>query len=422
MEAGHGGERQVSSTAGWSRRKKWIFGTFLALFCIAASFLGAEVLYRAYRRVYAPRKLAFVRVNPHGTGSYRLLPGLRVVTHVEGRRVVFRTNSHGMPWREVPVEKRAGVRRVAFVGDSFTFGLWASSPGLNFVSVFDSAESPHGVEAFNFGTPGYGLDDMELQIREDVLPFRPDDVVLVFYDGNDFSDTWLGTGKFRVSNGRLLNAGIMKTKVPRRWRMDIGAPALHPSTEERIGGFLKAHFSFLRFLSNRPGVQVSREFQVKERFLARSFWSQVPYPPIAEEAKDVSLRTLGEIDDLCRRNHVRLLIVALPYREQVYSARERGANYDIHRPQRFVEAFARERGIPYLDLLSAARRDVERTHAVLYARRDPHLNDRGHATFGRAIAEWYEGLQGEEGAGGGPAAPPTGDTSTQRPARSAPGT
>ncbi len=372
--------------------KKVTFTVILLAFSAAAILGGSEALVRLYKRIFAPRKLALARANPHGTGSYRLLPNLHVTTRVEGRRVRLRTNSRGMPWREVSLEKPPGVRRVAFVGDSFTFGLWADSFEKSFVGVFDSLASSHGIETLNFGVPGYGLDDMALQIQEDVLPFRPDLVVLVFYDGNDFGDTYLGTDKFKIVKGRLANnKENLRERVPETFRSNGGEAKPEGGLLRRARIFLEAHCVICRTHLMRRKAKPTGEFRVTQKFTSRSFWSQVPYPPIAEQAKDLSLEKLGQIDDLCRRHGARLLVAALPFRAQVYSREKSGPGYDIGRPQVFVEHFARTRGIPYLDLLPLMRRHVRESPESIYAPHDPHLNDAGHRLVGGALAEWVEG-------------------------------
>jgi hypothetical protein len=85
-----------------SLEKRVIFTAVLLVVSAAAVVGGSEVLVRLYKRIFAPRKIPLARVNPHGTGSYRLLPNLDVTTRGEGRRVRLRTNSRGMPWRDVP--------------------------------------------------------------------------------------------------------------------------------------------------------------------------------------------------------------------------------------------------------------------------------------------------------------------------------
>lgn len=79
--------------------------------------------------------------------------------------------------RVTGVAASPGARRVALVGDSFTFGhdvddvdTWAA--GL--------ARRRPDLEVLNFGVDGYGHDQMLLRTRRDVLPARPDVVVLGF--------------------------------------------------------------------------------------------------------------------------------------------------------------------------------------------------------------------------------------------------
>jgi hypothetical protein len=61
-----------------------------------------------------------------------------------------------MAWREARVEKPARVRRIAFVGDSFTFGLWADSFEKSFAGVFDATVAPSGIEV-RTSASGYGM-------------------------------------------------------------------------------------------------------------------------------------------------------------------------------------------------------------------------------------------------------------------------
>src|SRR5262245_26636782 len=79
------------------------------------------------RRPPAPREdLPLLQKNPAGTGSYRLRPNLDLETRVGSNVVHIKTNSHGMHWRETSVRGTPGRPRVAFLGDSFTFGSWAT--------------------------------------------------------------------------------------------------------------------------------------------------------------------------------------------------------------------------------------------------------------------------------------------------------
>jgi lysophospholipase L1-like esterase len=121
------------------------------------------------------------------TGGYlyfELRPNI-AVKEFNGRLV---TNSFGMADREYSIERRAGFRRVAFIGDSMTRGL-GSTPGLNYESLLENAlntKSPNpdleGYEFLNFGVEGYRLTQMIEVVRTRAAVFAPDAYVLVLTD------------------------------------------------------------------------------------------------------------------------------------------------------------------------------------------------------------------------------------------------
>jgi len=83
----------------------------------------------------------------------------------------LRSPAPGIAFRE-----RAAPRRVALVGDSFTFGLevsYADSWGHQ----LERALGPD-VQVLNFGVDGYGVDQAFLRYGRDVRPWRPDVVIL----------------------------------------------------------------------------------------------------------------------------------------------------------------------------------------------------------------------------------------------------
>src|SRR3990172_11141328 len=101
------------------RKKRLIFFSVALLLSLSASLLVLEIGARFIeaRNAAAPagtRMTGLLVPNPHGTGSYRLKPDFEFVTRIAGREVRIRTNRHGMPWRDVSVEKTDRRRRGAF--------------------------------------------------------------------------------------------------------------------------------------------------------------------------------------------------------------------------------------------------------------------------------------------------------------------
>ncbi len=322
--------------------------------------------------------------NPHKTGSYRLKPDLQLNTVVDGREIDIKTNSHGMSSAEIDVHKTKP--RIAFVGDSFTFGCWADSFEATFVGRFAADVSYEGYEILNFGVPGYGFDDAELIIKEEVIRFQPDHVILMAFAGNDFRDTFLGLDQYTIENGvGLFDFENFAEKVSSEY---------HTDDTTKIGWFLSGHFATYRaFAKLRQSMgenNLSQEYlEVGRAFTDYSFWSQVAYPEVAMQTIDISLKTLGRIEQFLRENEVTFQIAAIPYKEQVYVVHPMGNGYDIRFPQKYIAEYAETHGVPYLDLLPPLRESFRKNNEALYAKRDPHLNNNGHRVIGEVLSQWF---------------------------------
>ena len=112
------------------------------------------------------------------------IPGIHgTLTRAEFTHEV-RINSHGLRGPETSREKAPGVRRIAVLGDSFTWGVGASEKE-HFTTLVENALP--GTQVLNFGVSGYSPVQYHL-LTEKVLSFEPDAVVIVFCLGNDFID------------------------------------------------------------------------------------------------------------------------------------------------------------------------------------------------------------------------------------------
>jgi len=358
----------------------------LVLFEVGARIIESQRSDRPQRR----ERLDLLMTNPNGTGSYRLKPDVDLVTRIDRREVRIRTNRHGMHWRDVTIRKNDGRRRIAFLGDSFTFGSWAGGYEESFVGTFDKSVSPERWEVLNFGVGGYGLADEELLLREQVLEFSPSYVIVVVFAGNDFRDTYLGIDKESIIDGAAeLQDTKVRAVVPAELLVDdttVSAPcALAPGPRRWLEGL-----SSFRLMSPWLGIEnLCIEFAVNRNFTMYTFWSQYPYPDTALAAKDAVVETLTRMDSLLEEHRAHLAIVTLPTSEQVHARTETGVDYDIGFPQAYLQVFARDQDIPYLDLLPILRSHVRGTNERLFLAGDPHLNNRGHEIVGEHIADWF---------------------------------
>lgn len=352
--------------------------------------VGDRVIQLRLRPPKLGQELDILMPNPRGTGSHRLKPNHDLTTEADGRPVRIRTNRHGMHWREVEIEKMDRRRRIALLGDSFTFGSWADSYEKAFAGVFERNISPERWEVLNFGVSGYGPGDMELLLSEEVMAFSPSYVVVVVFTGNDFLDTFLGLDKATIVRGEAhLNDTVVRTRVPSELLVEdttMSAPCMRRSAILRGLDELRS----FRVLSPYLGLEnLCLDFAVNRNFTAYSFWSQYPYPDAAKQSKDMVIAALARMGSLLADHQARLAIAVLPTYEQVHARESTGEDYDISLPQAYLQVFARERDIPYVDFLPILRAHVARTNERLFLKRDIHLNNRGHEIVGKNLAEWF---------------------------------
>ena len=371
--------------------------TAIACFAILEGGIRLDDWRRARQPRASPQDLALLQENPAGTGSYRLRPNLDLETRVGTSRIRIKTNAHGMHWRETRLRGLPGVKRVAFLGDSFTFGSWASDSAHTFVGVFESNLPRDRFEALNFGVGGYGLVDEELLLKEVALQFDPAYVIVVSYMGNDFRDTWLGLNRETIVNGvAKINEENMKARVPAAFlapdnRIPLPCkPPLWRRVAQRSAAFRR-----LAPILNLENLCVT--FRPNRNFRMPAFWSYVPPPEVAQEATAAVVESLSRIDELAVTHHARLAVVALPTAAQVYAEEVKGRAFDTALPQESLQNFCRDRRIPYLDLLPLLRQQAAASNRRLYFERDIHLTDFGHSRVGELIAAWFESrVQGAE--------------------------
>jgi hypothetical protein len=120
------------------------------------------------------------------------------------------SNSAGMRGvREYARERRAGTLRVVALGDSFTFGQCVRDDEP-FAARLEERIAPG--EVLNLAVHGYGHDQQLLRLRRDGLPYRPDVVLLGFYnadvDRNRLSFRDYAKPRFRLRGGELRVEGV----------------------------------------------------------------------------------------------------------------------------------------------------------------------------------------------------------------------
>ena len=248
--------------------------------------------------------------------GWALEPGSAEVSERIGYPIEYRINSQGLRDDEVAIEKPVGERRIAFIGDSNTFGF--GCPIEKHFTRLIEGYFPN-LEGVNLGVSGYGADQELLRLRRDGLAYSPD--VVVLFMKNEYPD-----------DRHMLDAPFGSRKP--RFVFDeqgelelIGSPVEAPGFAHRKGLALSAH----HWLRRHSGAY--------EAFRAAVFgWRNRPNADNAEPATPAYSR-----DELLRLGDALIIRAAT-------EARQAGAHFllmtNVPRLHRAMEAV----GVASLDL------------------------------------------------------------------------
>ncbi len=177
---------------------KYLQNAILFVFALALSGVLCEGMFYFLNRGPAPPQVEVVDGEPnaerldffhyHPVYGYSGQPNVskkfygRLVTH----------NSKGMRGPEVDYNAPENVSRVAFIGDSQTWG-WAVSDyeTIPFFAeqILNNKSEGATYQALNFGATGYGVDQSYLRFISEGLRYKPDFVVLTYFADNDIWET-----------------------------------------------------------------------------------------------------------------------------------------------------------------------------------------------------------------------------------------
>lgn len=306
------------------------------------------------------------------------------VVAAEGYRVPVHFNSLGMrDSRDITIEKLAGVRRIAVLGDSFVEAMQvAEEEGICKQLERELRERGHAnAEILNFGCSGFSS-TLELMLaREWVRAFAPD-LVICLHHFSDVSEDWSYRARARFDGAQLVAVEPTTSEGARRLRQGLECSQL----------FRVAHGSFDRWRRHRPPPANAS--------LKTTFDAVVhdPYSADDLEAWDYSLRALASMATMFRDEGVPFLLVVIPIGTQVEAvsggdARRIGFRFlaegqrlEHQGYQQKVTGFCREHGIDTLDLLEAFRNANQRGETRFYLPRDQHWSAAGHALAARVVA------------------------------------
>ena len=207
-----------------ARRRSLQRGLLLALLTLAAGGIALELVGRALLidplqryELLLPEdawwRARFVMAQPPERRVHRHDARLGWEPEPGHRSEGITINGLGARGPELPAARPAGERRIAVVGDSFTFGegvrdeeVWVARMEAQLSAELGRRQPGASVRALNFGVMGYGLDQQVLRVEERALAQRPDLVLLALF-GPDIDRNALSFRDFAKPHFELAERG-----------------------------------------------------------------------------------------------------------------------------------------------------------------------------------------------------------------------
>jgi lysophospholipase L1-like esterase len=227
-------------------------------------------------------------------------------------------NSRGLREREIPLGKPAGTFRILCLGDSVTFGHWVEAEEAYPRRLEErlQARSTKRIQVINAGVPGYSPFQELTWLEEEGWAYEPD-LVLLGFVLNDVVERYVTLAEYGGSNTIL---GVDTTV------------RLGPVTR------LVRRTAFHRFVTSLMLTGARR----REIYSVRQLFDE----DLSPEIQGAWEQTRDELDALAAATGdrgVSLVVLVFPFRFQI-------AQHMAPVPQRRVEAWGREAGVPVLDL------------------------------------------------------------------------
>lgn len=326
--------------------------------------------------------------------------------HMVNKRVTWRSEGYaqsyfgldGLREQKVTLEKRPGIYRVALLGDSLTEGLQVPYE-QSFGALIN--KKSNGVEVLNFGVSGYSTAQEYIQLKKQVLKYKPD-LVLVCYNSRDIFENWsppdevltnvrpyalhLPGGKLVVDNSpvtlwmRSPRAKFMRSiewvrEHSRLWglwsalEMDL---SLHNNSYKEFVKFLTKPGKTLTLwtknlkesIAKSPNPQPTSTAKVIPQNLAKPAPVEEPKqaaPDGRKTYKELVMRTEGSLLSAMQEElnvfGGRLALVALPVRSALCPSPGQDKaflNYSYEQEVEMLETICQEKKVPFLNCLKKA--------------------------------------------------------------------
>jgi len=335
----------------------------LSVTAVGLPVLLAELCLRPFTIAHLDSKVTSLFVRDKDLG-WRLRPGTR--TDEVGARVTV--NTKGTIGPEVDYARTGDATRLLYLGDSVTFGNRVEGYERSFPYVADSALERAGqsVETINAAVSGYSTWQYLAYLKTEGMKYSPD-LVLVGFCLNDAME------RFMLSRFGGWGEGLQLTV-----------------SYQSLRDWMKHNSSLVclldKLVTRRRFGENPRRAAADAEHLAVEDMVRSPADPHVQKGWKMTLEDMEELLAVCQAAQIRVVLVVLPYRFQFDDPTA------LSSPQQILGTFARERGLPCLDLLPilAERATAQgRPTADLFVDEN-HFSVLGNELVGESIAEFLQ--------------------------------
>ena len=237
---------------------------------------------------------------------YYLKPEDRLLSPWNDEDLIGRINDQGFRGDEFTLEKKAGVYRIACIGDSFTFGHGVRQEDTypsQMETVLNRAVGVGDFEVLNFGVGGYNTEQEAILLDEKVLPYNPDLVILQYM----LNDTEIP--RIRVNESRHAVPATTDIIYFEEEPVPISIPL-----PGRLTPMLMKHSYFYRWLSERI-------YAVRVRFFPQAGLGDY------RSGEERCAESIARIKDLCNRSGAPLLFLIFPPATKDFQIQDRDDNH-----------------------------------------------------------------------------------------------
>lgn len=322
--------------------------------------------------IFAEVSLRIASLFPEGSKFFinDKLTGYRMRPHTAFGGIL--TNAYGFNDIEHSLEKPKGVLRIAFIGDSITFGLPRKD---NFVFFVEQKAKANGIklEALNMGMPGADPGTYLKLLKNDALGMKCDAVAIMFFIGNDIIQS-------HQDFETKIQLGQPKMLLKQAWKIGFSSEYWYIYRFGRIGSRLMAEIFKNK---NIDGTFTRKNFLDIEKHRLAIY--RISPPSFIRDSYAATLKVLKALSLEAKANKMKFFVVLIPDEVQVDDAlkedlfktyRLNACYYDFKLPQHTIKNYLNEQGVLCLDLLPSFKDQSKK--APLYIKQDTHWNRMGH--------------------------------------------